>query len=229
MSTQTGVSGITFGDGTTQNTASVLGATGIPVINVYTAPGTWTRPASIKAIKVTVVGGGGAGGNINTTPNVNQAGGAGGGGGTTISSYAFPAIPGPQPFTVGAAAGTSSFGVAPFVVLTATGGTSGIPAFSGPTPSGYPLGGAGGVGSGGQINLTGSQGGTAATQMSGSGGSSFYGQGAAGQFVIGVTQFVGLNGNNYGGGGSGAVRQGAGTPGNGGTGAPGVIIVEEFY
>ena len=68
-----GPQGITFADSTVQTSA--YGAT-IPTYNVYSSPGTWTKPALVKWIKVTVVGGGGGSGGIN-----GGAGGGGGGGG----------------------------------------------------------------------------------------------------------------------------------------------------
>lgn len=73
--------------------ASAAGAGGAaPVLNVYTTPGTWTKPATVKGIKVTVVGGGGTGGtaSVNAVPgpaNRSAGAGGGGGGGTSIRIY----------------------------------------------------------------------------------------------------------------------------------------------
>lgn len=206
-----------------------------PVYTVVTTPGTWTKPATVKAIQVTVVGGGGTGGSAIAPASGNQTSGAGGGGGggASIISYPAPSLPGPQPYTVGGVAGTSSFGVAPAIVVTATGGATA----SNATNSGN-AGGAGGVGSNGNINIAGSggNGGSAITPalnaQGGVGGSSILGGGGPGPAMIGPGGTAnGVNGGNYGGGGSGGCVQRTNSPATapGGTGASGVIIIEEFY
>jgi len=68
------------------NTASIALTTGVPVLTAYTSPGTWTKPATVKAIQVTVVGGG-AGGGTGATNNPS-----GGGGGAAIKVYPAPSI-----------------------------------------------------------------------------------------------------------------------------------------
>ena len=218
MATSMSPTAITFNDGTTQTTA---GASGVVVMNVYTGSSTWTKPATVKSIKVTVVGGGGNGGPSGSSGN-NIVGSGGGGGGTAIRTYPAPSLPGPQPFTVGGVAGTSSFGVAPITVISATGGASNGGAGSGSN---------GGVGSNGLINIGGGGGGGPAKADlsyggSGAGGSSTHGGGGAG--VVGV---IGGNpGRDYGGGGSGGGKTGSpGGPTAGGSGTSGVVIVEEFY
>jgi hypothetical protein len=195
---------------------TATGATGVPVLNVYTSSSTWTKPASVKAIKVTVVGGGGPGGS-NYQPTGNSGGG-GGGGGTAIRTYPAPSLPGPQPYTVGGASSTSSFGVAPITVISATGGSGGGSGNSGP-------GGAGGIGTNGQANMAGSAG-VAYGTGTGVGGSSFMGGGGGTAPINGNAP--GNPGGAYGGGGGGG---GPGTGGSypGGSGAAGVVIVEEFY
>jgi len=86
---------------------------------IFTSPGTWTKPASCTQVRVTVIGGGAGGGPAGTGP--------GGGGG---AAYAIVPVSGPVSVTVGSGAGsgnpggtggTSSFG--PFV--SCTGGTGG--------------------------------------------------------------------------------------------------------
>jgi hypothetical protein len=99
---------------------------------VYTSPGTWTKPATVKRVRITVISGGGGGGG-RTGPagaaNVAAGGGAGAAGVKIISA---PSIPGPVTVTVGAggtggtsgvapSGGTSSFGS----FISATGGTGG--------------------------------------------------------------------------------------------------------
>jgi hypothetical protein len=206
-------------------TAAVGG--GDYVMNAYASPATWNKPGTLKAIKVTVVGAGGNGGN---NPSA-ATGGGGGGGGAAICYIDAPAIPGPQPITAGA--GTNSFGA----ICSATAGAVGGAAsnFSG-------SGGAGGVGSGGTFNIQGG-GGTAGYNfpapatpapivraMSGAGGNSIFGGGAQALSQT-TSQPVGIAGGNYGGGGGGSIR--IAIPGptvtSGGAGAPGIVIVEEFY
>jgi len=204
------------------NTASIALSTGVPVLNVYTSSSTYTKPATVKAIKVTVVGGGGAGGTGGTSPTPTGTGplggGGGGGGGASTFIYPAPSLPASAiPYTVGAAGNSSSFGAVPLTVITATAGSTGSPAAG--------AGGAGGAGSGGTLNITGGggNGGTGSPQAGGTGaagGSSYLGGGATAKITG-----VGNAGGVYGGGGSGGV----GPTGTGGAGAAGVVIVEEFY
>ena len=216
-------------------TAAAASGGALQTYTVATTPGTWTKPATLKGVKVTVIGGGGTGGSAITPASGNQTSGAGGGGGggASIILYPAPSLPGPQPYTVGGVAGTSSFGVAPAIVVTATGGTTA----SNATNSGT-AGGAGGVGSNGNINIAGS-GGNGGSSISpalnaqgGVGGSSILGGGGAGPAMIGPGGTAnGVNGGNYGAGGSGGCVQRTNSPATapGGTGASGVIIIEEFY
>jgi hypothetical protein len=176
-----------------------------PLVNAYTSPTTWTKPATLKGIKVTVVGGGGAGGAGATaftpTGNTSIAGGGGGGGGFSQEWIPAPSIPGPVAVTAGT--GTNSFGS----FLSATGGSAGGAAT--PTAAGVPS--AGGAGSGGNINANGSFG----SQIGQLGGISLMSTGAFGSAAVG---------NNYGGGGMGRLG-----PGAGGAGGTGLVLVEEFY
>lgn len=217
-------------------TAWTAGSAGAPApaVNAYVSPATWSKPAGLKQIKVTVVGGGGAGGTYPGPGPIFGAGGGGGGGGAAISWIPGPSIPGPVAVTAGA--GTNSFGS----FCSATAGTAGG---GGPTADGRP-GGAGGAGSGATINLVGGGGGAgiiavripAPTQtnigIGGAGGSSIFGGGAAGVMSVfvpaGTFSVNGNPGNNYGGGGGGGVRIGTATA-TGGNGANGIVVVEEFY
>jgi hypothetical protein len=182
-------------------------AGGFSNMQVFTGPGTFTTPATTTKIKVTVVGGGGNGG-AGLAP-VGTDGGGGGGGGAAI--YVGPVTAStPYAVTVGAAAGTSSFGA----LASATGGTTGTAA--GP---GQGVGGAGGAGSAGTLQVRGSWG--------GNGGSSAY---SGGSSILGgstkassAAPGAGLAGANYGGGGSGGSNNGSGA---GGAGGGGVVIVE---
>lgn len=235
--TSIGAPGVTFPDGTVQASS---GATGSVVMNVYTSttPGqVWTKPATVKAIKVTVVGGGGSGGNsargtsfpvgLTSTRNGGQGGG-GGGGGYAQKIYPGPSIPGPQPFTVGGTASTSSFG-STVTVVSATGGASGGSATGAPGPSqttAYGGGGAGGAGSNGDLNIPGGAG--TAGQGDQKGGTSILSNNEAGYIS---PNSPGVAGNVYGGGASGSTVTSSGAPlsATGGTGAQGIVIIEEFY
>ena len=210
-------------------TATIGGqpAGGNYAMNAYVSPTTWSKPAGLKAIKVTVVGAGGNGGNNPVAP----AAGGGGGGGAAISYLPAPSIPGPVAVTAGG--GTNSFGA----FCSATAGAVG-----GATSALNAPGGAGGTGSGGTFNMSGSGGmsafsvSTPATPspvtraIAGGGGSSILGGGAQALFQS-TAQPAGIPGGNYGGGGGGSIRLGVPAPvaTSGGTGAPGIVIVEEFY
>jgi hypothetical protein len=236
--------GVTFNDGTTQDTASNY------IMRTYTAPATWTKPANLKAVKVTVVGGGGGGGGARGTANPTpspygatfvaspRTGGHGGGGGTSVEFIPAGSIPGPVAVTRGAggtagpatstlgassaggAGGTSSFGS----FLSATGGAGAV---GSPTGNGSP--GGQGSGSGGDLNIPGGQ--STAIGRSGDKSNSFFS-------VNGVGPQPGAGngsaGDVFGGGATGGLSTGAiPAPGttsrSGGAGAAGIVIVEEFY
>jgi hypothetical protein len=192
------------------------------IMLAYTSPATWTKPAGLKAVKVTVVGGGGASANISAPLGPGFVVTGGGGGGTSFKYLDAPAIPGPVSVTVGSGGtgtptspgagnpgGTSSFGP----LTSATGGTGG----------GSPAGSvAGGTGSNSTYSVPGGSGGV----LSGSclifgrvGGGSTLGQGVV-QSAISLTSPV------YGVGGASWINNGQGT---GSSGSAGIVIVEEFY
>jgi len=186
--------------------ASSGGVTAVSA-QTFTAPGTWTKPASVKLVKVTVVGGG--------APGVTNPGGpgtlcssGGGGGGTGIKYIPGPSIPGPVAVTRGAVSSTSSFGA----FVSATGGSN-----TGPL--------AGGTATGADIGIPGTAGGfgTPTGGIIGHGGPSVFGGGGAGDQS---------SGGGYGGGGAGAVTSGTSpspAPSRpGGAGSAGVVIVEVF-
>jgi len=143
--------GVTFSDSTQQ-------ASAWPGVRaqLFTSTGTFTVPAGITAIKVTVVGGGGGGA---TVTSGGYVGGGGGGGGAAIT-FITGLTPGATiTATVGAAGaassagGTSSFGA----YASATGGSGGTQ--HAPTTTNVNSGGAGGTGTG-TFAFTGSRGAT---------------------------------------------------------------------
>ena len=202
-------------------TGTITAGAGEPyAINAYATPGGYTKPAGLKLIKVTVVGGGGRG------SNGNANGGSGGGaGGAAIRIYPAPSLPASAvPYTVGVGGtapsppgGTTTFGVAPLTVVQATGGGPG---------GAQATGGPGGVGSNGSGGLNFNGGAGAQTTTSGqnpgsTGGNSIFGGGGRGQNN-------GANAVTYGAGGGGGQANTQPAP-IGFDGAPGVVIIEEFY
>jgi hypothetical protein len=213
-------------------TGTITAGSGIPyTLNAYTSPGNYTKPAGLKLIKVTVVGGGGRGAPGNPTASGN----GGGGGGTAIKVYPAPSLPASAiPYSVGAGGtapsatgGTTSFGVAPLTVITATGGANSAPAFTGGTGSSGDINFGGGPGQG-YLNI----GAPINTMIGGMGGAAGGGLGAGGGGGLSAPatgSLGGQPGQNYGGGGGGAGSQSGSSTGAGGNGAPGVVIIEEFY
>lgn len=223
--TNSGVTSIVAGSGIT-----VSGATGAVTVSasagginsqVFTSSGTFTIPSGVTKLKMTIVGGGG-----NGRGGTDVSNGGGGGGGAAIK-YLTGITPGNTlTVTVGAAAGTSSVasGTQSITTVSATGGS---------TPTVTQTAGVGGVGSNGDLNIKGAGGGpgitisqgsggcTYAIGLSGEGGSSILGGGAANRTGDGA----GSAGGNYGGGGSGTVST-AGTSYSGGAGAAGVVLIE---
>jgi hypothetical protein len=209
--------------------SQAVSAGGDYIMNAYTSPATWTKPAGLKAVKVTVIGAGGNGGSgVYGGCAGIFAGGNGGGGGGAILYLDAPAVPGPITVTVGTAPSkTSSFGP----LVSATGGTNGSNA---PPSANAPQGPyAGGTGSGGTINITGQSGGDLGSSSAGIGGASALGLGAetpnARSPVPAATAINGYSGVLYGGGATGARPGNTGNPSTAGTGAAGIVIVEEFY
>ncbi len=235
----------------TVNGDSILGSGNIVVgseaqdAQIYTSPGTWSKPATVKRVKVTVVGGGGGGqgGKTRASPFLQHTGGHGGGGGAAIAWVPAPSIPGPVSVTVGAGGaaganlgpafgagfsttggvgGTSSFGA----FLSATGGAAGTGGFAAGVP------GPAGVGTGPGINCPGGRslsiGRSADKNQSILCQSSLYlapgfGDGQAGVGIgEGGTGCLTGPGSHGGQGGRGNAR-------GGGAGVDGVVIVEEFY
>ncbi|MBO6553261.1 MAG: phage tail protein [Roseitalea sp.] len=195
--------------------------------DILTNPGagTWTVPSDIYQIEVEAVGGGGGGGGAQNSAGWNGGGGGGAGGATAIVSIAV--TPGQiiayvigdegasgTPSASAAAGGTTTFAG----IVSAGGGQGGLTADGGTT--------AGGTATGGDINITGSDGGTSILMegnqnKGGSGAGSPYGSGGAGS-ATGVGNDAKGHGAGGGGGGGGGVTN-AGV--NGGRGSPGLIII----
>ena len=213
---------------TTQFVQTQLGAltvTPIPSMQVFTANGTFTVPAGVTKLKVTVVGGGASGYGASGVNAAFMGGRAGGGaGGAAIKTITV--TPGDAiAVTVGSggASGSSS----------SAGGTSSFGAHCSATGGGAAstfTGGVGGTGSSGDLNLGGGAGGAGSYHAAGDGTSGNTG-GTGGNSIFGggglaKTNTTGGSGSAYGaGGGGGSSDHNTGTF-NGGAGASGVVIVE---
>lgn len=242
---------LTFDDSTTQTTA--INAAPGPTVVVFTSPGVYSRPPTIRGVVVTMVGGGAAGmlGYSNSSPTypgvffpgVTSAGGSGGAGaGTTIRKWPLASLPPSIPVVVGQGGvstsptyegtmGTNSeFNVAPGVY----GGSQYA------TRGGFPTDAGSGFGPsiGSDIYMEGGNGllrpigGASAPGVGSSGGSSFFGSGGSGGFRSGNFTIMSNVGKAYGSGGAGGPSANP-THGPvvayGANGAPGIVIIEEYY
>jgi hypothetical protein len=207
---------------------------------IFTASGTYTRPAGLVRAIVTCVGGGGGGGYARTSAGNSAAGAGGGAGGCSVSLLSAATIGASQTVTIGAGgaggigsgptspvAGTdTSFGS---LVIAKGGGAGGLAAAT--ASSGAADGGAGGLASAGtgDVRSNGCPGnhcavitGSASVAFPGNGGASLYG--GAGQ---GISDGTGTAGTLGGGGGGVSATNGAIR--NGGAGGSGIVIVDEYY
>jgi len=193
--------------------------------------GTYTPTPGMKYAIVQLCGAGGSGGGA----PAGQAGSAGGGGGYTEQLFTAAEIGASQPFTVGegGAAQTpgggdgNDGGTSTFMTLTATGGAKGTVAAGGAPES------AGGVGTGGYLNLTGKEGGSSGNSMAastqiGGGGCSFFGSSQT------SVRFVDTTSNT--GGTHAGINPGEGSDGTyadtvaigSSRGADGILIITEY-
>lgn len=197
---------------------------------------TYTTPAGITSILVQMVGGGGAGGGAQAGAS-GVAAGAGGGAGGFVEKYLNPAAA-TYTYTVGAGGTPGTAGNNPGGdggdttfsggTLTAVGGKGGAGmATTSIAAAQVSLGGLGGIGTNGGINITGGVGNTGFVTLgvgsSGGGGYCRFGS----QTLSRQSSNNGVNGNGFGAGGSGGFT-GAATDRQGGAGAGGLIIVWEF-
>jgi hypothetical protein len=191
-------------------------------VQSFASSGTFTVPAGVTQVEVEVWGGGsGSYASVSGTPS---GGGSGGG-------YSRKRVSGLTPgstvtVTVGAGGTAGTSGVAP-----GAGGTSSFGAYASAsggglnvlnTTSAPPFGAPGGVGSGGDVNVSGSDGGNGGSMNTGGlGGGSPCGGG-----MRSVAQSVANTGYAPGGGASGAGTGAGGTTANpGAAGGGGLVIV----
>ena len=173
------------------------------VMQVFTSPGTWTKPAGLKAIKVTVIGGGGGG---NSSPST---------GGT--SSFGSPAF---LSATGGASSPVSTGGAGSGGTINVSGGTGGSDA--GVCSVTLTIGGAGAFGFGAAVVANPQAPGQSTAGRAYGGGGVYTGQaGGGGGGAIEYIDAPSLPGPQ-------PFTVGAGNPAPAPGGA-GVVIVEEFY
>jgi hypothetical protein len=199
-----------------------LAGVGVKGISVFTASGTYAKPALLKYVEVTVVAGGGGGGG--STGGEAAGGGAGGGAAillidesalsanTTVTILTTGGAGGAAGSNAGVTGGSVSFGGH----CSATGGAGGN------SSAGADDGSLGGIGTGGDIDIRGGYGG-------GSNVNSGFGMGTGGTSIMGggaptLDNSAGVDGGQYGSGGSGANENFAG-----GDGFDGIVIVKECF
>ena len=211
-------------------------AAGTADIAVYTSNGSYVKTADVKFVRVVCIGAGGGGGGCAATSGGEQAA-SGGGGGGGYSEEIIPAssLSSSETVTVGSggsggsagnnngsAGGSSSFGSH----LSATGGSggSGSPNTSGNTRN---SGGDAGVGSGGDVNLSGQRGGFGIV-LSGQRLLEAWGGGNP----LGVASRAGNNAQgesgDYGCGGGGSTAAPSSSATAGGNGGDGIVIVYSY-
>jgi hypothetical protein len=238
--TITAGSGITVTNGSGAITIAASGGGGFTNMDVITATGTWTIPAGVTTVKVTVVGGGGNSGSATGAANYQPSASGGGGSAGTAIKYLTGLTPG-NTFTVtrGAVAGTSSLasGTESITTITATGGTTSA---NTSIEQYLQVGGNGGTATNGTLNIPGQAGeysfgvgfalgcDSYAWAHGGKGGSTLVGLGGMGSssgLTLGTNKVVGKAAVGYGAGGGGSSSC-ANTAAAGAAGTAGVIIFE---
>ena len=226
------------------NTGSIGGIS----IQKFTASGTYTPAPGMKCCVIECVGGGGGGGGcaVADTNQISYGGGGGGAGSYSRKIASASDIGVSLPVTIGAAGaagmggintgqggngGTTSVGN----LCVANGGAGGV--WGG--PYGSTQGGAGGVAGSGDFVVPGSSGSNGIATLypsslmavsGGGGGASYFGGAPRGAFAGYPSTSNGVSAAGYGNGGGGsAVNNIQSTPTNGGAGAPGIVIITEYF
>lgn len=196
-------------------------------MQVFTASGTYTRPANLKYVIVEMVGGGGGGGGGYGSPANSKMGGGGGGGSYCRAIFAASAIGATTSVTVGNGGSRMTFGKLPSAGTTSTFLTANAPGGAGGAVSG---GGATGRANGGaapsgcDFGFPGKKGfrGGLITGWAGDGADSMFGYGGTANGSGSSPDAA----TGYGAGGGGSHQVSDTPPGNGN---PGVVIVHEYY
>ena len=200
-------------------------ALGILSKQIFTTSGTFTIPAGVTAVKVTLTGGGGAGAGGS---GASASNGSGGGAGGTAIKWLSGLTPG-NTLTVTVGSGGTGVSNAPGnngTASTVASGTQTITTLTGGSGFGAPNAvqpGSPGGATNGDLNLPGGIGtgqGGGSTTVGGNGAASYWGGG--GTFGVGAAGGAGIN-PGAGGGGAGG---GGGSAVTGGAGAAGIVIFE---
>ena len=208
-------------------------------MRLLTSSGNYVKPTGLRYARFIAIGAG-AGGGGGTPNNGDSGGGGGGGGGAAIRLYAASDLAASIPYVIGAAgqkgflnADGTAGGDTTILGLVGGGGKRGRASVGQSTQAGA----AGGTPTGGQLNVPGGPGGVGLPSLTatvtndtigGSGGNAAW-IGSGGAYGVAESSDGGTDASGYGGGGSGGPSySGAGGRG-GGNGAPGLIIVEEFF
>lgn len=206
-------------------------------VQVFTASGTYTRSASVTAIRIRLVGGGGGGGGSVITNAAQVSYGSGGVSGSYAEGY-FTTVPASAGVTVGAggsgvagANGTAGGGSSVGSLISVNGGSPGAtygpaapPFISTAFPTGVSI-------TGGAYLAIPSEASIIASVLSltagysGAGASGHLGSGGAARGGAGTGFSAG--GNGAGGGGSISLASTA-SASAGGNGSPGIVIIEEY-
>lgn len=234
-------------DGSTGPTGPTGSGSGAPTRQIFTSDGTYVPTPGTTSVRVLMSGGGGAGGGAGTTtPGVTAHSiGGGGGAGAALDFILDGPITG-GPVVIGAG-GTgnienpgndglpSSVTINGTVFTAASGEGGGFALVVGTTGVAVAFGGITLSGSSAVDIVSGDDGmsgvhGDTTVLAGGNGGSGEFGIGGQGFRGFGSSSGDGLPGSGFGSGGGGAGSTGAlGTtpPQTGGSGAPGVVIIEE--
>lgn len=243
-----------IGSATAADARTSLGSLGNFIDRTYTSSGTWTKPAGLKFLEITLVAGGGAGtAGASVTAGNASAGGGGGAGGVVKAVYAVADLPAASYAYVvgtGGAGGGGASGAAgtatTFKALTANAGQGGGTFMTPGANTAYAsaTAGAGGSGANGEAGTVSVQvypggggspgergfGGAVGIARPGTGGVNIYGAtntvlpASSGTYAAVAARFPG-------GGGGGAFNggSGAGSTQNGASGGDGVIYIREWY
>lgn len=209
--------GMRWGTGATP-TVRVYATSSVVANGASSFVGIWNKPSTLSYVVVETQGAGGGGGTTTSASSGADAGSSGGYSWKKVNAASLPiaasiivGIGGSGIFGSNTAGGTSWFGS----VMSATGGGTNLAA---------P-----GVGSGGDLNITGSYGTRSITTGSGgTGGSSHMGGGGKGAVAAGNGAITGGDGGKYGGGAGGAFTGSNGDDASGGSGADGVVNIIEY-
>lgn len=217
--------------------------------NALTTGTTYTTPSNLISALVFSTGAGGGGGGSDSDGSGAGAGSGGGAGGTTVRSYTAAELGATVTYAIGAAgtAGSSSGGnggTGGTTTFTPSGGGTALSSIGGGAGAGLDgsidrnrtTGAAGGIPTGGILNIDGGDGADGVTYsageavpaaIGGGGGSSFWGGGGKGSVSFGAG-IAGAAGAAYGSGGGGSGTSDSTTGAVGGAGRAGVIFIVEF-